>query len=162
MGDPFEHGFRYTTQSGRNMYKWTDAEVASANGKLPEPPDFSANTHEPYRRLISTCVDLARSRDLKRLREVQICPGRRELSSTPTAIKRWRDLCVRALSRPTGATATNEFRPSRHRASTNGEIEKKGKVESRSDAALSIADAKRRLAATFGLKPEAIEITIRA
>jgi len=104
MSDPFERGFRYTTPSGKNMYNWRDAEDAAAKGRLPEPPDYSAKTHEPYRLLIATCEKLARAGDLKGLQDLQICPARRELSSTPRSLKRWRDLCVRALTLRTGSS----------------------------------------------------------
>jgi uncharacterized protein (DUF433 family) len=98
VSDPFAHGFRYTTPSGKHMYNWRDAEDAAARGGLPEPPDYSAKTHEPYRLLIDTCEKLARAGDLRGLQDMQICPARKELSSTPRSLKRWRNLCVRALS----------------------------------------------------------------
>jgi uncharacterized protein (DUF433 family) len=103
MSDPFERGFRYTTPSGKHMYNWRDAEDAASKGRLPEPPDYSAKTHEPYRLLINSCEKLARAGDLRGLQDLQICPARKELSSTPRSLKRWRDLCVRALSLRTGA-----------------------------------------------------------
>lgn len=80
------------------MYKWGEAEDAASKGRLPEPPDYSAKTHEPYRLLIDACEKLARAGDLRGLQNLQICPARKELSSTPHSLKRWRDLCVRALS----------------------------------------------------------------
>jgi uncharacterized protein (DUF433 family) len=103
MSDPFERGFRYTTPTGKHRYKWQDAEDAAAQGSLPEPPDYSAKTHEPYRLLIDTCEKLARIGDLRGLQDLEICPARKELSSTPRSLKRWRDLCVRALRLRTGA-----------------------------------------------------------
>lgn len=96
--DPFERGFRYTTPSGKHMYNWREAEDAAARGRLPELPDYTAKTHDDYRLLIESCEKLARAGDLRGLQEVQIYPARKELSSTPRSLKRWRDLCVRALS----------------------------------------------------------------
>ena len=106
MSDPFERGFRYVTPSGKHMYNWRDAEDAASKGRIPEPPDYSAKTHEPYRLLIDACEELARAGDLKGLQDLQICPARKELSSTPRSLKRWRDLCVRALTVRTGANVS--------------------------------------------------------
>jgi uncharacterized protein (DUF433 family) len=110
VSDPFERGFRYTTPSGKHMYKWDDAEDAAARGRLPEPPDYSAKTHEPYRLLIDTCEKLARAGDLRGLQDMQICPARKELSSTPRSLKRWRDLCVRALGVRAGTGSNLGFK----------------------------------------------------
>ena len=60
---------------------------------LPEPPDFSAETHKRFRNKLASVVELARAGDLKGLRAFEINP----VSSSPKAIARYRDLCVVAL-----------------------------------------------------------------
>ena len=68
-------------------------EAAARDGKLPEPPDFSAETHKRFRNKLASVVELAKARDLKGLRAFEINP----VSSSPKAIARYRDLCVIAL-----------------------------------------------------------------
>jgi hypothetical protein len=68
-------------------------EAAARDGKLPEPPDFSAETHKRFRNKLATVVELAKAGDLKGLRAFEI----NSVSSSPKAIARYRDLCVVAL-----------------------------------------------------------------
>lgn len=68
-------------------------EAAARQGKLPEPPDFSAETHKRFRNKLASVVALAEAGDLDGLRAFEINP----VSSSPKAIKRYRDLCVIAL-----------------------------------------------------------------
>jgi hypothetical protein len=68
-------------------------EAAAREGKLPEPPDFSADTHKRFRNKLGSVVELAKAGDLKGLRAFEINP----VSSSPKAIARYRDLCVIAL-----------------------------------------------------------------
>ncbi len=179
MIDPFEHGFRYTSESGRKMYKWREAEVAASNGKIPEPPDFSADTHRQYDKLIDKNVLLvtlaARTGDLTELLPaVDVCPGRSELSTTPKAVQRWTKLCIKALRRRVSATETfsiSQPMPSGGPAKKDDpnpndrqhldEPPASRNSESEAHAPLSVAEAKRRLAVTYGAKPEAIEIIFR-
>jgi hypothetical protein len=70
------------------------AILAAQAGKLPEPPDFSAVTHKPYRARLAFLVDLATKGDLKRLRAVEMIPPR---STSPKALHRYRDLAMTAL-----------------------------------------------------------------
>ena len=68
-------------------------EAAAREGKLPEPPDFSAETHKRFRKKLASVVELAKAGDLKGLRAIEINP----VSSSPKAIARYRELCVIAL-----------------------------------------------------------------
>jgi hypothetical protein len=74
-------------------------EATAREGKLPQPPDFSAETHKRFRNKLASVVDLAKANDLKGLRKFEINP----VSSSAKAIARYRDLCVIALeARPAG------------------------------------------------------------
>jgi hypothetical protein len=68
-------------------------EAAAREGKLPEPPDFSAETHKRFRNKLASVVELAKSGDINGLRAFEINP----VSSSPKAIARYRDLCIIAL-----------------------------------------------------------------
>jgi hypothetical protein len=77
----------------RSLGKRAAIEAAARDGKLPEPPDFSAETHKRFRNKLVSVVELAKAGDLKGLRAFEINP----VSSSPKAIARYRDLCVIAL-----------------------------------------------------------------
>jgi len=77
----------------RSLGKRAVIEVAAREGKLPEPPDFSAETHKRFRNKLASVVELAKAGDLKGLKAFDINP----VSSSPKAIARYRDLCVVAL-----------------------------------------------------------------
>lgn len=77
----------------RPLGKRAAIEAAAREGKLPEPPDFSAETHKRFRNKLTSVVDLAEAGDLKGLQDFQINP----VSSSPKAIARYRDLCIIAL-----------------------------------------------------------------
>lgn len=77
----------------RPMGKRAAIEAAAREGKLPEPPDFSAETHKRFRNKLASVIALAEAGDLKGLRAFEINP----ISSSPKAIARYRDLCVIAL-----------------------------------------------------------------
>jgi hypothetical protein len=79
--------------STRPLGKRTAIETAAREGKLPEPPDFSAETHKRFRNKLASVVELAKAGDLKGLHAFEINP----VSSSPKAIARYRDLCVIAL-----------------------------------------------------------------
>ena len=76
--------------STRPLGKRAAIEAAARDGKLPEPPDFSAKR---FRNKLASVVELAKAGDLKALRAFEINP----VSSSPKAIARYRDLCVIAL-----------------------------------------------------------------
>jgi hypothetical protein len=77
----------------RPLGKRAQIEADARAGKLPEPPDFSAETHKRFRNKLAAVVDLANAADLKGLRAFEINP----VSSSPKAIARYRDLCMIAL-----------------------------------------------------------------
>ncbi len=77
----------------RSVGKRAAIEAAARDGKLPEPPDFSAETHKRFRNKLQSVVDLAKSGDLKGLRAFEVNP----VSSSPKAIARYRDLCITAI-----------------------------------------------------------------
>jgi hypothetical protein len=77
----------------RPLGKRAQIEADARAGKLPEPPDFSAETHKRFRNKLASVVELAKAGDLKGLRAFEINP----VSSSPKAIKRYRDLCIMAL-----------------------------------------------------------------
>jgi len=90
--------FRYEreVQPLPKIGRWSDEldRLLTANeGKLPEPPDFSAETHKRFRNKLTSVVELAKAGDLKGLLALEINP----VSSSPKAIARYRDLCVIAL-----------------------------------------------------------------
>jgi hypothetical protein len=66
---------------------------AAAQGILPQPPDFTAETHKPHRKRLAAVVELVQAGDLEGLRQFQI----KAVSSSPKAIIRYRDLAIRAL-----------------------------------------------------------------
>jgi len=77
----------------RPLGKRAQIEADARAGKLPEPPDFSAETHKRFRNKLAAVVDLANAGNLNGLRAFQINP----VSSSPKAIARYRDLCIIAL-----------------------------------------------------------------
>jgi hypothetical protein len=81
------------TASPRPPSKRAQIEADARAGTLPEPPDFSAETHKRFRNKLAAVVALAEAGDLNGLRAFQINP----VSSSPKAIKRYRDLCIIAL-----------------------------------------------------------------
>jgi hypothetical protein len=76
----------------RPLGKRAAIEAAAREGKLPEPPDFSAPTHTRFRNKLASVIELAKAGDLKGLQAFQINPV-----SSPKAIARYRDLCIVAL-----------------------------------------------------------------
>lgn len=68
-------------------------EDAARKGELPEPPDFSAETHKRFRNKLANLVELAEAGDVEGLKAVVINP----VSSSPKAMARYRYLCVVAL-----------------------------------------------------------------
>lgn len=69
------------------------AEEVARSGALPEPPDFSAETHKRFRAKLAKLVALAVAGDIDSLKAVTINP----VSSSPKAMARYRDLCIIAL-----------------------------------------------------------------
>ncbi len=84
----------------RHRYDWNAAEEKANKGIMPTAPDFSAPTHERFRPLLAEVKAAAAKRDVAALKAVKIAP----ISSSPKAVKRYRDLCVKALtSKPSAA-----------------------------------------------------------
>jgi hypothetical protein len=75
------------------------AMEAAKRGVLPEPPDFSAPTHAPYRTKLARLVKAAQAGDIAALRGEPINP----ISTSPKALARYRDLCVIAIEANGGA-----------------------------------------------------------
>lgn len=57
---------------------------AQPSADLPTPPDFSANTHKPYRAKLANLIALAKAGDVAGLRAIEIKP----YSSSPKALFR--------------------------------------------------------------------------
>ncbi|MFN3349072.1 hypothetical protein [Pseudorhodoplanes sp.] len=91
--EPRAKGGPHPTAPKRPPGQRAQIEADARAGKLPEPPDFSAETHKRFRNKLATVVALANAGDLEGLRAFQINP----VSSSPKAIKRYRDLCIIAL-----------------------------------------------------------------
>jgi hypothetical protein len=68
-------------------------ETAAAAGKLPTPPDFSADTHKRFRKTLEGLVAAAKAGNLKALK----ADTTERKSSSRNAICRYRDLCIVAL-----------------------------------------------------------------
>lgn len=68
-------------------------EAEARSGKLPSPPDFSADTHKSYRKRLAEVVAMAEAGDLSGLKAFEI----KTYSSSPKAIAKYRDLAVTAL-----------------------------------------------------------------
>lgn len=76
--------------------------AAAQDGILPAAPDFTANTHKPFRKKLEAVVALVEAGDIAALRAFAIKP----ISSSPKAIAKYRDLAVIALeARAAKATA---------------------------------------------------------
>lgn len=69
------------------------AEDAARGGKLPEAPDFSAETHARYRGKLAELIALAKAGDVKGLKAFPINPN----STSPKALDRYRNLAVIAI-----------------------------------------------------------------
>jgi hypothetical protein len=77
----------------RARYDWNGAAERAAKGTMPKALDFSAPTHDRFRDLLAEVEKAAKAGDVDALRKIKIAPT----SSSPKAIKRYRDLCVVAL-----------------------------------------------------------------
>lgn len=69
------------------------AEVAAQAGVTPSAPDFSANTHKPFRKKLEALIALADAGDIEGLRAFPINP----VSSSPKAMDKYRRLAIIAL-----------------------------------------------------------------
>jgi hypothetical protein len=80
-------------QGKRSMYDWKGEKEAAAKGKIPSPPDFSANTHRVYRPALAEVVELVQKKDLDGLLKHRV----EGTCSSPKAIKRYREIALIAL-----------------------------------------------------------------
>jgi hypothetical protein len=96
--EPPADGAKHSAAPKRPLGKRATIEAAARDGKLPEPPDFSAPTHTRFRNKLASVVELAKAGDLTGLQAFQINP----VSSSPKAIARYRDLCIVALEARAG------------------------------------------------------------
>lgn len=86
---------------GTKVKKFTEAfvgkraqAIADAQaGKLPAPPDFSAETHTRFRPRLAELVALVKAKDIKALKAFEI----KAISTSPKAMDRYRNLAVMAL-----------------------------------------------------------------
>lgn len=67
---------------------------ADAAVVLPTPPDFTANTHKPYRKKLEALVALVSARDVDGLRAFVI----NATSTSPKALVRYRDRAIQVLT----------------------------------------------------------------
>lgn len=82
----------------RKRKSQAEAEAAADRGELPEPPDFTAATHAPYRKKLDKLIEMAKAGDAAGLRGFEIKPT----STSPRAMIRYRDLAVRAIEAKAG------------------------------------------------------------
>lgn len=80
-------------KKARRNPKYEAALEAAQKGILPEPPNFEAETHRPYRKRLAELVEMAKAGDLAGLRAAKINP----ISTSPKAMDRFRNLAVVAL-----------------------------------------------------------------
>jgi hypothetical protein len=78
----------------RRNAKLADAQARAARGELPEPPNFEADTHKPFRAKRETLIRMAERGDAEGLRGFEI----KATSTSPKALARYRDLCLIALA----------------------------------------------------------------
>jgi hypothetical protein len=81
------------TSSARSQGKRAAFEAAARDGVLPEPPDFSAETHRRFRPKLAKLIELAKAGDVAGLKAAEINP----VSTSPRAMQLYRKLCVIAL-----------------------------------------------------------------
>lgn len=66
---------------------------AAQRGEMPAAPDFSANTHKPFRKKLAELIALVEAKDIAGLKAYKINP----ISSSPKAMDKYRNLAVIAL-----------------------------------------------------------------
>jgi len=70
-----------------------EAIEAAKRGELPKAPDFSAETHKPYRKRLADMIAMVEAKDIAGLKALEI----KAYSSSPKALAKYRDLAVMAL-----------------------------------------------------------------
>jgi len=77
----------------KRRVRYVELEAAAQKGEMPPVPDFGAPTHARFRGKLKTLIALAEASDIAALEAIEINP----VSTSPKAMKRYRDLCVIAL-----------------------------------------------------------------
>lgn len=88
-----EHGRRAASEA-HGLSKRAARQAAAEAGKLPRPPSFRAKTHARWRPMLAEVVALAKAGGIDALRSYKIP----DYSTSPRAIRRYRDLALVALS----------------------------------------------------------------
>jgi hypothetical protein len=73
--------------------KYETLFAEAEKGNLPPAPEFSADTHKPYRKKLSALVSLAEAGDADGMWAITINP----ISSSPKALERYRNLATVAI-----------------------------------------------------------------
>lgn len=73
---------------------WRERYDMAKAGKLPTPPDFTAETHRSYRKKLDSLIKLADDRDLDGLKGFPI----KVYCSSTRPLDQYRNLCVMALT----------------------------------------------------------------
>lgn len=81
--------------------KHREAHEAALAGNLPEAPDFSADTHKPYRKKLEDLKAMVEAGDIAGLKAERINP----ISTSRKALDRYRNLAVIALEAKAGEPA---------------------------------------------------------
>lgn len=89
-----ENAVAKAAKPAKKLGKRAQVQADALAGKLPIPPDFSADTHAPYRKRLDALVTLAEGGDLKGLKAVEMLAPR---STSPKALDRYRNLAIMAL-----------------------------------------------------------------
>jgi len=84
-------GLPGVSSKAREMYQ------AALEGKMPQPPDFSANTHANYRKPLAQLVELAKKKDIAGLRAWKGGKGTRMNSSSTIPLGRFHQCLLIAL-----------------------------------------------------------------
>jgi len=82
-------------KSSKGRYDWAAAEEAAKKGKIPETPDFSANTHKCYRPRLDEIVKLVKAKNVKALKAMKDSDFRKD--GSPLIMNRYRKLAITAL-----------------------------------------------------------------
>jgi len=82
-------------KSSKGRYDWAAAEEAAKKGKIPETPDFSANTHKCYRPRLDEIVKLVKAKNVKALKAMKDSDFRKD--GSPLIMNRYRKIAITAL-----------------------------------------------------------------
>jgi len=82
-------------KTSKGRYDWAAAEEAAKKGKIPETPDFSANTHKCYRPRLDEIVKLVKAKNVKALKAMKDSDFRKD--GSPLIMNRYRKLAITAL-----------------------------------------------------------------